>query len=138
MPPRRPAPAPAPAPAAAPPISGGSRNELSLGESAEGESMITRSGARVSLKGRILTQDNERLVIEILLDQPIDWILTPEVGVTRGGSLQGIARVDQTRSTASGSYTPGLRLRLVLIHDEQLLAQPPHALLVTGFYIDLS
>jgi Ca-activated chloride channel family protein len=81
--------------------------------------------------GRLVRRRDREVVIEILLDRPVDW-QPANVEVIWGDDTRLTAAIDARRTTRRGRLAAGLLARLVLRLDADGPTDPPAAVVVTG------
>ena len=77
------------------------------------------SAPPTELRGRILRHKGNELIIEIELDEELDWIVEDEAWVHDDAGGATHARVDRPRTTSAQRVGAGQSVRLVLTLDAE-------------------
>jgi Ca-activated chloride channel family protein len=90
-----------------------------------------------ALVGRLVHSRERELVVEIMMDRPVDWRPTT-VEVIWGDGTRLTATIDARRTTRSGRLVAGLVVRLVLRLAADGPSEAPEAVVVTGGPVPLT
>ena len=107
-----------------PPAEEGARYGAVRFDDAEVDTVAETAAPAAALHGRVLRLKDGELIVEIDVDQGLDWIVADEARVhdEAGGVLR--ATVDRARTTASQRIAAGQSLRLVLTLERAPGARP--------------
>ena len=75
------------------------------------------SPASTELRGRVLRNKGNELIIEIELDEELDWIVEDDAWAYDDAGAATHARVDRSRTTSAQRVGAGQSVRLVLTLD---------------------